>query len=527
MIRNPLIIATRGSDLALWQANYVKNIIENLGHPCELKIVKTKGDLMSELGPYKMEGKGYFTKEIEDALLNEEADIAVHSFKDLPTESVPGLIIGAVSEREDPSELLLIHKAAVDSKQKFSLRKGAKVGTSSARRKSQLLAYRNDLVLEDIRGNVPTRLKKLREGQFDAILIASAGVERLELDTSDFHVEKIIPTDIIPAPAQGILAIQVREKDKDLITLLRKTDDAESRSASGIERSVLNLFHGGCHTPVGVYASYDDDKEVFQVRASWSESWDKLPVSVYSESKESASLPERVIKKIRSARPTSVFVTRFGRKNSYLRNVLEGNGFTLEERALIEIVPVPLKSFPNVEWVFFASKHAVKNFFAQNPQIGTVKYACVGRVTSDELRLFGKRADFVGSSTDTRMIGKQFASMAGNAKVLFPQAKGSMRSIQQQFVKPENVIDLIVYETLKKNEGEMPEAEIIVFTSPSNVEAWFETYSFPKNKKAIAMGDATAHALKNFRVYAESMPDTFDDAGLARAVFGASAGKNY
>lgn len=494
-----------------------------MGYACELKIIRTKGDVMSELGPYKMEGKGYFTKEIEDALLNEEADIAVHSFKDLPTEPVPGLIIGAVSEREDPSELLLINKRAFDPKQKFSLMKGASVGTSSARRKSQLLAYRNDLKLADIRGNVPTRLRKLREGEFDAILIACAGVERLELDTSDFHVEKIIPTDIIPAPAQGILAIQVREKDNDLIALLKKTDDAESRVISGIERTVLNLFHGGCQTPVGVYATYDDDNEIYRVRASWSESWDKLPVSVYAESKEAASLPERIIRKITTTRPSSVFITRNGWKSSYLRNVLEGNGFTLEERALIEILPVPLKRFPEVEWVFFGSKNAVKHFFQQKPVLGPVKFACIGRATSEALRQFGKRADFVGSSTDTRMIGKQFASMAGNSKVLFPQAKGSMRSVQQQFVKQENVIDLIVYETLEKNKGEMPEAEIIVFTSPSNVDAWFENYSFPKNKKAIAMGDATANSLKNYKIFPDSMPDTFDDAGIARAVFGASS----
>ncbi len=494
-----------------------------MGQACELKIIKTKGDVMSELGPYKMEGKGYFTKEIEDALLNEEADIAVHSFKDLPTENVPGLIIGAVSDREDPSELLLILYSAVDSKLKFSLKKGAKIGTSSARRKSQLLAYRNDLSIEDIRGNVPTRLRKLREGQFDAILIASAGVERLGLDTSDLHVEKIEPTEIIPAPAQGILAIQVREKDKELITLLKKSDVTESRIISTLERTVLNLFQGGCQTPVGVYAIYDDEKEVFRVRASKSDSWDKLPVSVYAEGKEANELPARVIRKINSVRPCSVFVTRTGWKTSYLRNVLTGNGFTLEERTLIEINPVQFHNLPHFDWVFFASKHAVKHFFNQNPVVGAAKYACVGRATSEALRQFGKRADFVGSSTDTKMIGKQFASMAGNSKVLFPQAKESMRSIQQQFVKQENVIDLVVYETIKKNDGKMPDADIIVFTSPSNVDAWFENYTFPNNMKAVAMGDATAATLKRYRVVATSMPDTFDDAGIARAVFGASS----
>jgi hydroxymethylbilane synthase len=521
-MKSPLIIATRGSELALWQANFIKGLIGELGHSCELKIIKTQGDVMSDLSPEKMEGKGFFTKEIEDALLRNEADIAVHSFKDLPTEPVPGLIIAAVSEREDPSELLLINKNSVDNKLKYSVKIGANVGTSSARRKSQMLAFRPDLKLSDIRGNVPTRLRKLREGQFDAILIASAGVERLELDTSDLHVEKILPTEIIPAPAQGILAIQTREKDAELRTLLKKIDHPETRIISVLERTVLNLFKGGCQTPVGVYAAYDDDKETFCVRASRADAWNKSPVSVYAESDTPEGLPERIVRKIGSVSPTSVFVTRNGKKKSYLKNVLEGNGFTVEEHALIEFNPVSFHNLPHFDWVFFSSKHAVKYFFSQRPVINSTRFGCIGRSTSEELRKFGQRAEFVGQSADTKLIGKQFSALAGSSKVLFPMAKGSMRSIQQQFVKPDNVIDLVVYETVKKNSGPVPESDIIVFTSPSNVEAWFENYTFQKNKKAVAMGDATANALKKFHVIPSSMPDTFDDAGLARAVFNAS-----
>jgi len=201
-MNSPLIIATRGSDLALWQANHVKSLLEKIGLKCELNIIKTKGDEIQHMNLDKLEGKGFFTKEIEDALLNHEADIAVHSHKDLPTEYHPDLVIAAVSDREDPSELLLIRKEAVDAKQKFALKKNATVGTSSARRKSQLLAFRSDAVLKDLRGNVPTRVQKLRDGMYDAILIASAGVERLELNVEDFHVEKLDPKEFIPAPAQ-------------------------------------------------------------------------------------------------------------------------------------------------------------------------------------------------------------------------------------------------------------------------------------------------------------------------------------
>lgn len=523
-MRSPLIIGTRGSDLALWQANYIKKLLEEIGQSCILKIIQTQGDAKQELSLDKLEGKGFFTKEIEEALLREETDIAIHSFKDLPTESPAGLIIGAVSEREDPSELLLIHKKAFDHKKKFSLKKDSTVGTSSARRKSQLLAFRPDIKLSDLRGNIPTRINKLRTEQYDAILIAAAGVERLELDTSEFHVVKIDPTEFIPAPAQGVLAIQIREKDKELKDLLKKIDNPEVRQISDIERKVLNLFQGGCHTPIGVYAVYDEDKEIYFVRVVKAKSWDTLPVSVNAESKHPEQLAVRVVEKINSVRPCNVFITRTNRTESYLRNVLEGNAFQLEERALIEIISVNFGFLPDCEWIFFSSKHAVRYFFEQNPKLSKQKFGCVGKSTSEALRSFGHRADFIGSSLDTRMTGKQFASLAGSSKVLFPQAKESMRSIQQQFVKQENVLDLVVYETLKKNHGAMPQADIIVFMSPSNVEAWFENYTFQKKQKAIAMGDATANALRKHNIIPSAQPDTFDDTGLARAVFGASTG---
>lgn len=522
-MRNPLIIGTRGSELALWQANYVKSLLEEIGLAAELKIIKTQGDQIQHLSLDKLEGKGFFTKEIEEALINGDTDIAVHSHKDLPTVSPDGLTIAAVSEREDPSELLLIRKESVDIKQKWSLKRNPVVGTSSARRKSQLLAFRNDIELKDLRGNVPTRINKLREGQYDAIVLAAAGVERLELDISDLHVEKIDPKEFIPAPAQGVLAIQIRSTDGELAEKLQALNHPEVKAVIGVERKVLNLFQGGCQMPVGAFADYDDEREMYFARVSYSESWDKLPVSVYSESKDPQTLAERLVEKIKSVKPLSVFVTREPRREDFLKTVLEANGFTYACRSLINMQPVPFLNTPNCDWVFFSSKHAVKYFFEQNPSLGNQKFGCVGKATADALRKYGKRAEFIGGSADTRMTGKQFAVKAGDGIVLFPQAKGSLKSIQQQFVKKSQVVDLVVYETIKKNEGAQPEADLIVFTSPSNVEAWFENYTIRKGQKVVAMGDATAHALKDHRVYADAMPDTFDDSGLARAVFGASA----
>jgi hydroxymethylbilane synthase len=185
-----IIIGSRGSDLALWQANHVKNRLVQAGFDCSITIIKTQGDKIQHLSFDKLEGKGFFTKELEEALLDGSIDLAVHSHKDLPTTSHEKLCIAAVSEREDPSEIVLINKRAVDEKQLWNLKKNAQVGTSSARRKTQLLAYRNDLNISDLRGNVPTRIQKLRDGQYDAIMLAAAGVERLQINLDEFIVEE-------------------------------------------------------------------------------------------------------------------------------------------------------------------------------------------------------------------------------------------------------------------------------------------------------------------------------------------------
>lgn len=522
-MRSPLIIGTRGSDLALWQANHVKSLLEESGLKCELKIIKTQGDNIQHLSLDKLEGKGFFTKEIEEALLNGETDIAVHSHKDLPTESPEGLVIAAVSPREDPSELLLIRKESVDTRKKFALKQNPIVGTSSARRKAQMLAFRSDIELKDLRGNVPTRINKLREGQYDAILLAAAGVERLEIDLKEFYVERLGPKEFIPAPAQGVLAIQIRKGEKDLFDELQKINDTTVQRTIGIERKVLNLFQGGCQMPVGAYAEYDEETEMYSVRVSKAAAWDTKPVSVYSESKDPGVLAARVVEKILSVKPASIFISRDDRRDDYLRAVLTGNGFSYSGKALIETSPIPYRIMPDCDWIFFASKQSVKYFFEQHPQITEQKFGAIGKVTADAIRHYGQRADFIGSGVDTKMTGKQFAAKVGNGKVLFPQAKGSMRSIQQQFVKHEQVIDLAVYETLKKNDGDMPVADILVFTSPSNVEAWFERFTISKSQKIVAMGDATANALRQHNIHGCGQPDTFDDAGLARAVFSISS----
>ena len=526
-MRNPLIIATRGSDLALWQANYIRQRLEALGHAAELKVIRTRGDEIQHISLEKVEGKGFFTKEIEEALLNGEADLAVHSHKDLPTESPAGLAIAAIPSRDDVSELLLIRPDAVDPRLKLRLKRGARTGTSSTRRKTQLRAFRADLVLEDLRGNVPTRVKKLRDGQYDAILIAAAGVERLGLDLDDLHVEKCDPAEFIPAPAQGALAVQIRSGDTALAELLRPIHDPAVATLTEMERKVMALFHGGCHMPLGAHATFDEETGVYALRALRADGADSSPSSVYVESRNPASMAERAFEKLNGISPCQVFISRQRRNDDYLLNVLEGHGFHVTAEPLIEMKPVAFDGIPDTGWIFFSSRHAVNFFFAQRPALGAQKMACIGKSTAEALRKHGKQADFIGYSTDTRLTGKQFAARAGSETVLFPQAKDSLRSVQQGFVKRAQVVDLVVYETLRTTACLSSNPyNILFFTSPSYAEAFLERFKIDPTQKVIAMGEATGHLLKRFGVSGVSFADAFDDTALARAVFTRSSEKS-
>jgi hydroxymethylbilane synthase len=288
-------IGSRGSDLALWQANHIKKQLENLGASVTITIIKTKGDAIQNLSFDKLEGKGFFTKEIEEALLNHEIDLAVHSHKDLETTQPAGLHIACVSEREDPADLLLINPNAVDEKQTYSLKKGAIVGTSSARRKAQLVSLFDEVEIKDIRGNVPTRIQKLSEGQFDAILLAKAGVDRLQINLDQFNTIRLDPVSFVPAPAQGVLALQIRKTDTDLNTFLQAINHPDVQSKIAIERKVLQLMKGGCQLPLGVYC--DDD---CRIHVAFAQKWETGAIFNTYESEDLEHIAETIVHDLNS-----------------------------------------------------------------------------------------------------------------------------------------------------------------------------------------------------------------------------------
>lgn len=296
-MENKLIIGTRGSKLALWQAYHTQKLLKDLGVETELKIIKTQGDKIQNLTFDKLEGKGFFTKEIEDHLLRGDIHLAVHSMKDLPTNAPEGLCITAVSYRANPADTLLIRKDSME-KRILKIKEGGILGTSSARRKAQILDFRPDLQIKDIRGNVPTRINKLREGQFDAIILAAAGIERLEIDLSEFEVIQLNPKEFVPAPAQGVLAFQTQEKDINTRRILKKLHQPKVSACTNVERKVLNLLEGGCQMPLGVYCE-QDSMGYYHVWAAKSDAWNEKPKRISLSSGTVHNLAQEVFDKIK------------------------------------------------------------------------------------------------------------------------------------------------------------------------------------------------------------------------------------
>jgi hydroxymethylbilane synthase len=254
-------IGTRGSDLALWQARRIRERIRiELDLECELEIIATRGDRIRDVAFHKMEGKGFFTKELQQALLDDRVDLVVHSLKDLPTEEPAGLRLCAIPERAAPGDVLLAPSGSLEptAADPFGLPERAVIGTSSLRRAAQALALRPDLKVEALRGNVPTRIGKLRDGRYDAILLAAAGIDRLGLELDGLDRLELPPEALLPAPGQGALAVESREADPLTATLSRLHDE-EVAACVEAERGLLRMLGGGCHLPLGCLAAAGAD----------------------------------------------------------------------------------------------------------------------------------------------------------------------------------------------------------------------------------------------------------------------------
>ena len=255
MKSHKIIIGSRGSQLALWQANWVKSQLENLHGNADIsiRVITTSGDKIKDVPLSKIGGKGLFVKEIEEALLAKEIDLAVHSMKDVPIEIPSQLEISIITKRENPLDALI----SKNGKKLADLPQGATIGTSSLRRSSQLLNHRNDFKIHPLRGNVDTRLKKVEEGKYDAILLASAGLNRL--GWSNRITEEISHEIIIPAMGQGALGIETRLGDSKTYNFISSLNHEQTNYEVSAERALVGKLDGGCQVPIGAYAKTEDN----------------------------------------------------------------------------------------------------------------------------------------------------------------------------------------------------------------------------------------------------------------------------
>lgn len=260
MSRGVLRIATRGSNLALWQAEFVAGRLRSFYPKLTIDLVRiaTEGDRATTVPLAQFGGLGVFTREIQLALLNDRADLAVHSLKDLPTEAVEGITLAAIPERASPYDALVLGRRSAQPESIRDLPPNARVGTGSHRRRAQILHVRPDIQFLEVRGNVETRLRKLDNGEYDALILAEAGLERLGL--AERISCRLEPPDLFPAVGQGALGIECRVDAADTIAIVAQLNDASTWSAAIAERQILARLKAGCHAPVGVATSFDNDR---------------------------------------------------------------------------------------------------------------------------------------------------------------------------------------------------------------------------------------------------------------------------
>ncbi len=512
-----LRLGTRGSELALWQARHVAGRLAGRAE-VEIVVLKTQGDRIDDRPLTQVEGKAFFTAEIERALLDGAVDLAVHSHKDLPTESPAGLCVAAVPARADASELLLAGPDAHDpSAPLLPLRRGALVGTSSPRRIEQLLALRPDLACEPLRGNVPTRVRRVREGRFGAVLLACAGVDRLELDLSGLHATRLPPVLLVPAPAQGALALQIREGDAALAALLRELlHDPAVEQAIEAERWLLQTAGGGCSLPLGahvlretggcrVLAFLGADHPRAGCGARWAEGRGPTPRAAAQD-----AAARLLSDAATGAGPLAgLRVALAGRSDdehgSHLGARLAQLGARVRHEAVLALHDLPatdltarVAALRPGDALAVTSRAAAARLRGL-PVAAGVLVAAVGPATAQALRDAGLRVDVTGDGGG-RELARRLDLSAG-ARVLFPCAQDARPDLPDELAVRGVQVDRVpLYRTVSAPAPPPPApCDARVYLSPSAVAACRELRleDGPAPPRRLAWGASTAAALRD------------------------------
>lgn len=508
-----LTVGTRTSALALWQTNYVMQTLEAAwpGLCCKQSPFVTKGDQTQAEGKPlpAIGGKGLFTAELEESLRSGAIDLAVHSLKDLPVEDSPGLTLGAITNRADVRDALVARNGWTLA----TLPHGAVVGTSSTRRAAQLLAHRPDLTVRSIRGNVATRARKVFDGEYDATLLAAAGLERLGLHE---YITELLPLDLmLPAPGQGALAVQCRADDTHTLQLLRVLDDQAVRAGVTAERAFLSALGGGCSAPVAAHAlllpsgnlqlsalvGATDGQEIIRV-VKVSSTTDCSPITLGNEAAQEAMAQgaTRLLTQARTTIPQPatalplqgkrIVVTRAEAQANSFADALTALGATPILIPTIQIVPTPdlapldraLQSLDQYRWLIFTSVNGVGVVTERLTALDLpashwagIQVAAVGETTADALRAHGIVPAFVPETYVADAIVDGLGEVAGE-RILLPQAEIARETLAEQLSARGATVDALpVYQTLAADlDGDALTAlnvgvDLLTFTSSSTV----------------------------------------------------------
>jgi len=540
-----LIIGSRGSDLALYQANLIASLLGKLGIFSEIKIIKTAGDKIDNLSFDKMEGKNFFTKELEDALLTREIDMAVHSLKDLSTQMPDGLKVGAYCSPEDPSELLLIRPEFYDPNQKLFVKSGAIIGTSSARRQAQIAYFGPDLKIEPLRGNVPTRVKKLREGKYDAILIARAGVYRLGLDLSGLQVHTLDRFEFIPAPGQGILTIEIRDNDTEVEKAVSQLNDRTAEETAKLERGLLARFQGGCQLPLAVTSEKRGNrfylKAFLGVREG--EGWGK-PAFFEGEAKNGENLIESAHLSLQAVssditHKKKVLITRSEPEAAHIfKNLSEKieiiyyPDFTIVASYNKNEANEAISRLNDFDWMIFTSKNSVRVLFDILHEHKVVlptetKVAAIGQKSAELLKLLGIKEVFVPDREDSTGLIDELPARLGSShlSILLPQGEEAPMTLEKGLkALGHEIIRINIYKTIPTPKRNLPEINIggidfFIFTSPLSVTYFKELGNKLPDKAWVAsIGRPTAESLiKHYRA-PDFIPDKADLSAIVNKI---------
>ncbi len=542
MINDTIRIGTRGSKLALYQAYRVQTELQQ--HYPEIRflieIIKTKGDKILDVALSKIGDKGLFTKEIEEALFNGEIDMAVHSLKDLPTKFPEGAKLGAVLERGDIRDALI----SLNGRKIENLTANDTIATSSLRRKAQLLRINKDFKIIEIRGNVNTRIRKMQEGYCDVMVMAGAGLQRLEME--QYISELFDPELMIPACSQGAIAVEIRDNDPFTEELISKINHQESFIATEAERTFLGTLEGGCQIPVGSYTKIEGDR--FKITGFISSidgsqfikdsAEGDVSQAVYLSAKLAKSLYNRggdeILKSIRTeilSNPQSdlslkgkvIISTRSMEPGDTLPELLKSLGAGFLSLPMIEIIPSKVDGhmiehmthLEYFDWIFFTSKNGVSNFFRQlidvkgNTELPkSIKLAVIGHKTGLELEFYGYAPEFTSEENTSEEFLRKFNEKYKPENKNFLLSLGNLAddSLFNHLSVHNNPHRINVYQTVRPEKAD-PEIlelikndlyDLIVFTSPSTFQNFCSFYNLELigKLKMGSIGSVTTKAIQ-------------------------------